>query len=77
MEDIVHLAIIGLLKYVGNSEERLLNAARQTLGHVEETETEKEHKIRRKNERKHADLERFGQMDVLTVLSWGLSMVYR
>ena len=36
------------MKYVGNSEERLLNAARQALGHVEETETE----IRRKNERK-------------------------
>ena len=28
VEDTVHLAIIGLLKYVGNSEERLLNAAR-------------------------------------------------
>ena len=52
VEDTVHLAIIGLLKYVGNSEERLLNAARQALGHVEETETEKEYKIRRKNERK-------------------------
>ena len=44
--------IIGLLKYVGNSEERLLNAARQALGHVEETETEKEYKNWRKNERK-------------------------
>ena len=33
----VHLAIIRLLKYVGNSEERLLNASRQTHGHVEET----------------------------------------
>ena len=54
VEDTVYLAIIGLLKYVGNvnSEERLLNAARQALGHVEETETEKEYKIRRKNERK-------------------------
>ena len=50
VEDTVHLAIIGLLKYVGNSEERLPNAARQTLGHVEETE--KEYKIRRKNEPK-------------------------
>ena len=40
------------MKYVGHSEERFLNAARQTLGHVEETETEKEYKIRRKNERK-------------------------
>ena len=50
VEDTVHLAIIGLLKYVGNSEERLLNTARQALGHVEETE--KEYKIRRKNERK-------------------------
>ena len=40
VEDTVHLAIIGLLKYVGNSEERLLNAARQALGHVEETEKE-------------------------------------
>ena len=58
VEDTVHLAIIGSLKYVGNSEERWLNAARQALGHVEETETEKEYKIRRKNERKHADLER-------------------
>ena len=59
VEDTVHLAIIGLLKYVGNSEEQLLNAARQALGHVEETETEKESKLRRKNERK-ADLERQG-----------------
>ena len=50
--DTVHLAIIGLLKYVGNSEERFLNAAIQALGHVEETETEKEYKIRRKNELK-------------------------
>ena len=50
VEDTVHLAIIGLLKYVGNSEERLLNTARQALGHVEETE--KEYKIRRENERK-------------------------
>ena len=31
--------------------------ARQALGHVEETETEKESKLRRKNERK-ADLEK-------------------
>ena len=38
VEDTVHLAIIGLLKYVGNSEEQLLNAARQALGHVEETD---------------------------------------
>ena len=38
VEDTVHLAIIGLLKYDGNSEEQLLNAARQALGHVEETD---------------------------------------
>ena len=50
VEGTVHLAIIGLLKYVGNSEEQLLNAARQALGHVEETETEKGCKVRRKNE---------------------------
>ena len=35
VEDTVHLAIIGLLKYAGNSEGRLLNDARQALGHVE------------------------------------------
>ena len=35
VEDTVHLAIIGSLKYVGNSEEILLNDARQALGHVE------------------------------------------
>ena len=30
----------------------MFNAARQALGHVEETETEKGYKVRRKNERK-------------------------
>ena len=35
VEDTVHLAIIGSLNYVGNSEEILLNDARQALGHVE------------------------------------------
>ena len=35
VEDTVHLAIIGLLKYVGNSEERLLNAARLEIQDLE------------------------------------------
>ena len=44
---------MGLLKYVGKSEERLLNTARQTLiGPVEMTDTDDEYKIRRKNEHK-------------------------
>ena len=51
VEDTVQITVIGLFKYVGNNEELLPNAAR--LGHVQETETEKEYKILRKNERKH------------------------
>ena len=35
-----------------NSEERLLRAARQTLAHSVGTETKREYKLRKKNERK-------------------------
>ena len=56
VEDTVHLAIIILLKYVRNSEERLLNTARQTLGHVKEYNI-KEYKIgERMNESRSAKI---------------------
>ena len=49
MEDVINLAVIGLERYVCNSNERLLTAARAANEY--EGGSEAEYKLRRKNER--------------------------
>ena len=49
MEDVINLAIIGLEKYVCNSNEWLLTAARAANEYEGDSETE--YKVRKKNER--------------------------
>ena len=52
VEDVINLAVIGLARYVCNSDERLLTAARAANEY--EGDTEAEYKMRKKNERCHA-----------------------
>ena len=49
MEDNINLAVIGLERYVSNSNERLLTAARAENEY--ERESKAEYKVRKKNER--------------------------
>ena len=49
MEDVINLAVIGLERYVCNSNERLLTAARAANEYEGDSETE--YKLRKKNER--------------------------
>ena len=47
VEDMVNLFIIGLSRYVDNSEEGLVSTARQIIGSIGVTKTDKEYKVRR------------------------------
>ena len=49
VEDVINLAVIGLERYVSNSNERLLTAARATNEY--EGDSEAEYKLRKRNER--------------------------
>ena len=49
MENTINLAVIGLERYVSNSNERLLTAARAENEYEEESEAE--YKVRKRNER--------------------------
>ena len=49
MEDVINLVVIGLERYVCNSKERLLTAARASNEY--EGDSEAKYKLRRKNER--------------------------
>ena len=52
VEDVINLAVIGLERYVSNSNERLLTAARATNEY--EGDSEAEYKLRKTNERSQA-----------------------
>ena len=47
VEDTVNLAIIGISRYVDNSEESLLSTARQIIGSTGVTKADKEYKVTR------------------------------